>query len=140
MTKQQVDGTIGRWGNGLALRIQQRIAAAAGMGEGSAVTLTAEPGKITIEAVEKQSPGIDSMLQDFATHFGIDEVTALNRIVYHAHATIFPEQHDNAAESEQDGRQVDLGPFKAIELMQPAPKGSDMKTIGDWLQKAKGQK
>ena len=137
MTKQSVDGTIGRWGNGLAIRIQQRMAAAAGMGEGSAVTLTAEPGKITIEAVEKQSPGIDSMLQDFAVRFGIDEVTALNRIIYHAHASAFPEQHDNVPHTESDGAHNDMTPFKGIDITQPAPKGSDMQTIGDWLQKAK---
>ncbi|MDB5877963.1 MAG: hypothetical protein JWQ41_1377, partial [Variovorax sp.] len=43
-------GQISAWGNGLAFRLTKPQAKAAGVGEGSQVRVTVEPGRIVIEA------------------------------------------------------------------------------------------
>lgn len=61
---QTVDAAVSQWGNGLAVRLNKRIARTAGMAEGTQVRITAEKGRIVLEAIE---PGITlaSMLAAF---------------------------------------------------------------------------
>lgn len=56
-------GQISAWGNGLAFRLTKPQAKAAGVGEGSQVRVTVEPGRIVIEA--ETEPTLDQMLAKF---------------------------------------------------------------------------
>lgn len=64
MSQHIAETSINQWGNGLALRLNQRIARAAGLSEGSLVRLIAEPGRIVVEAAE-QRPSLEDMLDAF---------------------------------------------------------------------------
>lgn len=64
MSQHIAETSINQWGNGLALRLNQRIAKAAGLSEGSHVRLTAEPGRIIIEATEQRT-SLAEMLDAF---------------------------------------------------------------------------
>ena len=52
------------WGNALGLRITKAVAKVAGVQSHSAVTITAEPGRIIIESVATR-PSLDEMLARF---------------------------------------------------------------------------
>ena len=52
------------WGNALGLRITKSIAKVAGLQAHSAVTITAQPGRIIIESVTAR-PSLDDMLARF---------------------------------------------------------------------------
>jgi antitoxin MazE len=52
------------WGNALGLRITKSIAKVAGLQSHSAVTITAQPGRIIIESVNAR-PSLDDMLARF---------------------------------------------------------------------------
>ncbi len=45
-----VDGTVQKWGNGLAIRLTQRVARASGVHEGSDVVIKADDGVLIVEA------------------------------------------------------------------------------------------
>ena len=65
MSSQFIDASINRWGSGLAVRLNETVVKAAGIEEGTAVRIVAEPGRIVIEtAVKKKS--LDQMLQAFS--------------------------------------------------------------------------
>lgn len=64
MGTQAIDGAINQWGNGLAVRINKTLAKAAGVSEGTAVRITAEPGRIVIETVQKEQ-SLSQMLEAF---------------------------------------------------------------------------
>ena len=51
---QVVDTAINQWGNGLALRLTSSVAKAAGITEGTAVRVTAEPGRLIVEALTRR--------------------------------------------------------------------------------------
>lgn len=63
-------GFINTWGNGAALRITKPIANASGIDRGTAVTVTAERGRIVIEAQQRMT--LTQMLDAFdpALHGG----------------------------------------------------------------------
>ncbi len=54
---------ISTWGNGLALRITQPMAKAAGVASGSQVRVSVKPGRIVIEA--DPEPTLEHMLASF---------------------------------------------------------------------------
>lgn len=70
---------ISTWGNGLALRLTKPMAKAAGVSEGSPVTVSVEPGRIVIEV--QVDPTLDQMLAAFdpARHAGESLEAALKR-------------------------------------------------------------
>ena len=45
-----VDGTVQKWGNGLAIRLTRRVAQASGVHEGTDVVIKAESGRLIVEA------------------------------------------------------------------------------------------
>ena len=51
------------WGNGAAVRITKPVSQASGIESGTPVTITAERGRIVIEAVKR--PSLEQMLQAF---------------------------------------------------------------------------
>lgn len=55
---------VNQWGNGLAVRLNKAVATAAGVAEGTPVTIVAQPGRIVIEAV-KREPNLEEMLAAF---------------------------------------------------------------------------
>lgn len=57
------EGNIKVWGNGLAVRLTKPMATAAGVAEDTPVRITAEPGRIVIEA------NIDLTLDDMLRAF-----------------------------------------------------------------------
>lgn len=71
MLTQTVETTVSQWGNGLAVRISKVVAKAAGVVEGTQVRITAEQGRIVVEAVPS-APTLDAMLAAFdpARHAG----------------------------------------------------------------------
>ena len=64
MAQQAIETSINTWGNGLALRLNKLIAKTAGMTDGTPVRVIAQPGKITVEAIERK-PTLDEMLAAF---------------------------------------------------------------------------
>ncbi|MFB9243999.1 AbrB/MazE/SpoVT family DNA-binding domain-containing protein [Massilia antarctica] len=64
MSYQTAEAAVSQWGNGLAVRLTKVVAKTAGMTDGTQVRITAEKGRIVLEAVE---PGITlaSMLASF---------------------------------------------------------------------------
>lgn len=49
-----VEGTVQKWGNGLAIRLTQRVARASGVREGTGVVITAEAGVLVVEAKDRR--------------------------------------------------------------------------------------
>jgi antitoxin MazE len=45
-----VEGTVQKWGNGLAIRLTQRVARASGVHEGTDVVIRADEGLLIVEA------------------------------------------------------------------------------------------
>lgn len=64
MARQSVEATVNQWGNGLAVRLNKSVAKAAGMSEGTAVRITARPGRVIVETVTKE-PTLEQMLTAF---------------------------------------------------------------------------
>lgn len=64
MEKQVTETSINTWGNGLALRLNKLIAKAAGVADGTPVRVTAQPGKIIVQAMDRK-PTLDEMLASF---------------------------------------------------------------------------
>ncbi len=58
------NSTIKQWGNGLAVRISNAIAEAAGVKEGTQVRVTAQKGQIIVEAIDTE-PTLEAMLAAF---------------------------------------------------------------------------
>ena len=58
-----ITGVINTWGNGAALRLTKPITKASGIESGTPVTITAERGRIVIEAVKR--PSLEQVLQAF---------------------------------------------------------------------------
>lgn len=67
-----VDAAVSQWGNGLAVRLTKLVAKTAGMTDGTRVRITAEQGRIMVEAVAAPKLGLDAMLAGFdpARHCG----------------------------------------------------------------------
>jgi antitoxin component of MazEF toxin-antitoxin module len=65
MSSQFVDASINRWGSGLAVRLNETVVQAAGIEEGTAVRILAEPGRIVTETTAKKK-SLDQMLQAFS--------------------------------------------------------------------------
>lgn len=59
-----LEATINRWGNGLAVRLTKSIAKAAGLQEGSVVRIAAVPGRVIVEATDRE-PTLEEMLASF---------------------------------------------------------------------------
>ena len=64
MAEQTIETSINTWGNGLALRLSKKIAQAAGVVDGTHVRIIAQPGKIIVEATDRE-PTLDEMLAAF---------------------------------------------------------------------------
>lgn len=66
-----VESAVNTWGNGLALRITRAIAKTAGVSEGTAVRIIAEPGRLVVETIERR-PTLEERLRAFdpARHGG----------------------------------------------------------------------
>jgi len=63
-TVPSVESTINQWGNGLAVRLNKAVARVAGVAEGTAVRVTATPGRIVVETSHKE-PTLADMLASF---------------------------------------------------------------------------
>lgn len=48
-----VEGTVQKWGNGLAIRLTQRVAKASGIHEGTEVLIKADEGVLLVEAKQR---------------------------------------------------------------------------------------
>ena len=59
-----VQGTVQKWGNGLAIRLTQRVARASGVHEGTAVTIKVDEGVLIVEAQAKR-PSLEDRLARF---------------------------------------------------------------------------
>jgi len=59
-----VEAAVQKWGNGLAIRLTQRVAKAGGVHEGSQVVIRAEPGVLVVEAKDRR-PSMDELLARF---------------------------------------------------------------------------
>lgn len=59
-----VETAINQWGNGLALRLTRSVAKAAGVTEGTPVKITAEPGRLVIEAMDRR-PTLEDRIKAF---------------------------------------------------------------------------
>jgi antitoxin MazE len=59
-----VEASIQKWGNGLAIRLTQRVAKAAGVQEGTPVLIKAAPGVLAVETRNRR-PGLDERLARF---------------------------------------------------------------------------
>ncbi len=64
MAHPAVEARVNQWGNGLAVRLNKSVAKAAGVAEGTAVRITAQPGRIIVETVTKE-PTLQEMLAAF---------------------------------------------------------------------------
>lgn len=64
MAQQAIETSINTWGNGLALRLNKLVATAAGIADGTPVRVTAQPGKIIVEMIDRK-PTLDEMLASF---------------------------------------------------------------------------
>jgi antitoxin MazE len=71
-----VEASVQKWGNGLAIRITQRIAKAGGVHEGSQVVIRAESGVLVVEAKDRR-PTIDELLARFDPQLHGGEAMAL---------------------------------------------------------------
>lgn len=60
-----VDGSVSQWGNGLAVRLTKLVAKTAGIADGTPVRITAEKGRIVVEAVENPVTSLDTLLAAF---------------------------------------------------------------------------
>jgi len=71
VAEHAVETSINTWGNGLALRLNKLVAKAAGITDDTAVRITAQPGKITVETTTRK-PTLADMLDSFdkAKHGG----------------------------------------------------------------------
>ena len=49
-----VEGTVQKWGNGLAIRLTQRVAKASGVHEGTDVVIKADTGVLIVEAKDRR--------------------------------------------------------------------------------------
>lgn len=49
-----VQGTVQKWGNGLAIRLTQRVARASGVQEGTDVVIKADMGVLVVEAKDRK--------------------------------------------------------------------------------------
>jgi antitoxin MazE len=49
-----VEGTVQKWGNGLAIRLTQRVAKASGVREGTDVVIRADEGVLVVEAKNRR--------------------------------------------------------------------------------------
>lgn len=59
-----VEGTVQKWGNGLAIRLTQRVARASGVHEGTNVVIKADEGVLLVEAKAKR-PSLEERLARF---------------------------------------------------------------------------
>ncbi len=59
-----VETSVNQWGNGLAIRLTKAVAKAAGMTEGAPVRVTAQAGRIVVEACQPK-PSLEAMLAGF---------------------------------------------------------------------------
>ena len=59
-----VEAAVQKWGNGLAIRLTQRIAKAGGVQEGTRVVITAEQGTLLVEPA-KTTISLDERLARF---------------------------------------------------------------------------
>lgn len=75
MPAQFIDGSINQWGNGLAVRLNKKVAKAAGVAVGTPVRILAEPGRIIIETTVKKK-SLDDMLQAFSLELHGGELMA----------------------------------------------------------------
>lgn len=64
MKHQLVQGTVNQWGNGLAVRLTKGIAETAGVENGTALRIIAEPGRIIFEMVDTE-PSLEELLARF---------------------------------------------------------------------------
>lgn len=64
MKHQATTGAVNVWGNSLALRLSKVIASTAGMEAGTPVRITAQRGRLIIEA-EEQEPSLSDMLRAY---------------------------------------------------------------------------
>lgn len=64
MLANTVDAAVSLWGNGLAVRLNKAVAKAAGMVEGTPVRITAQQGRIIVEAIDTM-PSLEAMLAAF---------------------------------------------------------------------------
>lgn len=65
MPRQQAfAGHVNQWGNGLAIRLGKMVAKTAGVHAGTPVRIVAQPGRIVIEAEQKEAT-LDEMLAAF---------------------------------------------------------------------------
>jgi antitoxin MazE len=48
-----VEASVQKWGNGLAIRLTQKVAKAGGVREGTPVLITARPGRLVVEAKDR---------------------------------------------------------------------------------------
>jgi antitoxin MazE len=76
MAHLEIETSINTWGNGLALRLSKLIAKTAGMSDGTQVRITAQPGKIIVEAMDRK-PTLGEMLAAFDKERHGGEVMAL---------------------------------------------------------------
>jgi antitoxin MazE len=76
MAHLEIETSINTWGNGLALRLSKLIAKTAGLSDGTQVRITAQPGKIIVEAMDRK-PTLDEMLAAFDKERHGGEVMAL---------------------------------------------------------------
>ncbi len=70
-----IDSTINQWGNGLAVRLNKSVARIAGVVEGTHVRVSAQPGRIVVEAMQNE-PTLDEMLAAFDPQRHAGEVMA----------------------------------------------------------------
>ena len=51
---EEVQGTVQKWGNGLAIRLTQRVAKASGVHEGTDVVIKAEAGILIVQTKDRR--------------------------------------------------------------------------------------
>jgi len=73
-----MNGFINTWGNGAAFRITKSIANASGIDRGTPVKVTAEHGRIVIEA--QQNPTLEQMLNAFDPQLHRGEIMAFSEV------------------------------------------------------------
>lgn len=71
MNHPVIESTVNKWGNGLAVRLNQAVTRSAGVVEGTPVRIITQPGRIIIET-KPSEPTLEEMLDAFdpARHGG----------------------------------------------------------------------